>query len=99
MCLSFLWQDDEVVLQCVATIQKEHRKFCLAAEGLGNRVCYLESTSDAKVRVANSFVWHCRYDEETAKQCQFGIKTDSQAYQHSILMKFKLKQHSGDVCS
>uniref|UniRef100_A0A8C9XAP6 Ryanodine receptor 3 n=1 Tax=Sander lucioperca TaxID=283035 RepID=A0A8C9XAP6_SANLU len=40
--------DDEVVLQCVANIQKEHRKFCLAVEGLGNRVCYLESTSEAK---------------------------------------------------
>ncbi|XP_035535034.1 ryanodine receptor 3, partial [Morone saxatilis] len=45
---SLLWQDDEVVLQCVATVQKEHRKFCLAAEGLGNRLCYLESTSEAK---------------------------------------------------
>uniref|UniRef100_A0A3Q3WQW7 Uncharacterized protein n=2 Tax=Mola mola TaxID=94237 RepID=A0A3Q3WQW7_MOLML len=43
-------RDDEVVLQCVATIQKEHRKFCLAAEGLGNRLCYLEPTSEAKVR-------------------------------------------------
>uniref|UniRef100_A0A3B4TQV3 Ryanodine receptor 3 n=1 Tax=Seriola dumerili TaxID=41447 RepID=A0A3B4TQV3_SERDU len=41
-------RDDEVVLQSVATIQKEHRKFCLAAEGLGNRICYLESTSEAK---------------------------------------------------
>uniref|UniRef100_A0A3Q4GGY2 Ryanodine receptor 3 n=1 Tax=Neolamprologus brichardi TaxID=32507 RepID=A0A3Q4GGY2_NEOBR len=40
--------DDEVVLQSVATIQKEHRKFCLAVEGLGNRLCYLESTSEAK---------------------------------------------------
>uniref|UniRef100_W5N4D0 Ryanodine receptor 3 n=1 Tax=Lepisosteus oculatus TaxID=7918 RepID=W5N4D0_LEPOC len=40
--------DDEVVLQCVANIQKEHRKFCLAAEGLGNRLCYLEPTSEAK---------------------------------------------------
>lgn len=46
----FLWQDDEVVLQSVATFQKEHHKFCLAAEGLGNRICYLESTSEAKVR-------------------------------------------------
>lgn len=46
---SLSWQDDEVVLQCVATIQKEHRKFCLAAEGLGNRLCYLEPTSEAKV--------------------------------------------------
>uniref|UniRef100_A0AAQ4PWC9 Ryanodine receptor 3 n=1 Tax=Gasterosteus aculeatus aculeatus TaxID=481459 RepID=A0AAQ4PWC9_GASAC len=43
-----LRSDDEVVLQCVATIQKEHRKFCLAVEGLGNRVCYLEPTSEAK---------------------------------------------------
>uniref|UniRef100_A0A3Q2WQF0 Ryanodine receptor 3 n=1 Tax=Haplochromis burtoni TaxID=8153 RepID=A0A3Q2WQF0_HAPBU len=41
-------EDDEVVLQSVATIQKEHRKFCLAVEGLGNRLCYLESTSEAK---------------------------------------------------
>ncbi|XP_039637451.1 ryanodine receptor 3 isoform X7 [Perca fluviatilis] len=46
--IQFLRTDDEVVLQCVANIQKEHRKFCLAAEGLGNRVCYLESTSEAK---------------------------------------------------
>uniref|UniRef100_A0A3P8SE98 Ryanodine receptor 3 n=1 Tax=Amphiprion percula TaxID=161767 RepID=A0A3P8SE98_AMPPE len=41
-------RDDEVVLQSAATIQKEHRKFCLAAEGLGNRLGYLESTSEAK---------------------------------------------------
>uniref|UniRef100_A0A3P9JE81 Inositol 1,4,5-trisphosphate/ryanodine receptor domain-containing protein n=1 Tax=Oryzias latipes TaxID=8090 RepID=A0A3P9JE81_ORYLA len=40
--------DDEVVLQSAATIGKEHRKFCLAAEGLGNRLCYLEPTSEAK---------------------------------------------------
>uniref|UniRef100_A0A669DCL0 Ryanodine receptor 3 n=1 Tax=Oreochromis niloticus TaxID=8128 RepID=A0A669DCL0_ORENI len=46
--IQFLFWDDEVVLQSVATIQKEHRKFCLAAEGLGNRLCYLESTSEAK---------------------------------------------------
>ncbi|XP_078131521.1 ryanodine receptor 3 [Sander vitreus] len=46
--IQFLRTDDEVVLQCVANIQKEHRKFCLAVEGLGNRVCYLESTSEAK---------------------------------------------------
>lgn len=48
------WQDDEVVLQCVACIQKENRKFCLAAEGLGNRLCYLEPTSEAKVRPSHS---------------------------------------------
>ncbi|KAM3861482.1 ryanodine receptor 3 [Diretmus argenteus] len=46
--IQFLRTDDEVVLQCVATIQKENRKFCLSAEGLGNRLCYLESTSEAK---------------------------------------------------
>ncbi|KAK1893724.1 Ryanodine receptor 3, partial [Dissostichus eleginoides] len=45
--LAGVW-DDEVVLQCVACIQKENRKFCLAAEGLGNRLCYLEPTSEAK---------------------------------------------------
>lgn len=50
-------QDDEVVLQCVACIQKENRKLCLAAEGLGNRLCYLEPTSEAKVgaRVKEAF--------------------------------------------
>ncbi|KAK1793405.1 hypothetical protein P4O66_011783 [Electrophorus voltai] len=41
-------KDDEVVLQCVACIQKENRKFCLSAEGFGNRLCYLEPTSEAK---------------------------------------------------
>ncbi|KAM6965090.1 ryanodine receptor 3 [Aplochiton taeniatus] len=46
--IQFLRTDDEVVLQCVSTIQKENRKFCLAAEGLGNRVCFLEPTSEAK---------------------------------------------------
>ncbi|XP_033847359.1 ryanodine receptor 3 [Periophthalmus magnuspinnatus] len=46
--IQFLRTDDEVVLQSVAVIEKEHRKFCLAAEGLGNRLCYLESTSEAK---------------------------------------------------
>lgn len=50
------WQDDEVVLQSVAIIQKEHHKFCLAAEGLGNRLCYLEPTSEAKVRMEYSFI-------------------------------------------
>ncbi|XP_020570403.2 ryanodine receptor 3 isoform X4 [Oryzias latipes] len=46
--IQFLRTDDEVVLQSAATIGKEHRKFCLAAEGLGNRLCYLEPTSEAK---------------------------------------------------
>ncbi|XP_061097426.1 ryanodine receptor 3-like isoform X2 [Conger conger] len=46
--IQFLRTDDEVVLQCVASIQKEHRKFCLSAEGLGDRLCFLEPTSEAK---------------------------------------------------
>eukprot|EP00064_Thunnus_orientalis_P011413 superscaffoldBa00001648_g11444 len=41
-------QDDEVVLQCSATIQKEQQKLCLAAEGFGNRLCFLESISNSK---------------------------------------------------
>ncbi|XP_071437176.1 ryanodine receptor 2 [Pithys albifrons albifrons] len=41
-------QDDEVVLQCTATIHKEQQKLCLAAEGFGNRLCFLESTSNSK---------------------------------------------------
>lgn len=42
-------QDDEVVLQCTATVHKEQQKLCLAAEGFGNRLCFLESTSNSKV--------------------------------------------------
>uniref|UniRef100_A0A670IB03 Ryanodine receptor 2 n=1 Tax=Podarcis muralis TaxID=64176 RepID=A0A670IB03_PODMU len=41
--------DDEVVLQCTATAHKEQQKLCLAAEGFGNRLCFLESTSNSKV--------------------------------------------------
>ncbi|KAG7226578.1 hypothetical protein INR49_003735 [Caranx melampygus] len=43
-----VWQDDEVVLQCSATIHKEQQKLCLAAEGFGNRLCFLESISNSK---------------------------------------------------
>ncbi|KAF4800675.1 ryanodine receptor 2 [Turdus rufiventris] len=45
---SFLAADDEVVLQCTATVHKEQQKLCLAAEGFGNRLCFLESTSNSK---------------------------------------------------
>uniref|UniRef100_A0A670J4K8 Ryanodine receptor 1 n=1 Tax=Podarcis muralis TaxID=64176 RepID=A0A670J4K8_PODMU len=45
-CSSFLPQDDEVVLQCSATILKEQLKLCLSAEGFGNRLCFLEPTSN-----------------------------------------------------
>uniref|UniRef100_A0A3Q2DZ09 MIR domain-containing protein n=1 Tax=Cyprinodon variegatus TaxID=28743 RepID=A0A3Q2DZ09_CYPVA len=44
----FFRTDDEVVLQCSATIQKEQQKLCLAAEGFGNRLCFLESISNSK---------------------------------------------------
>ncbi|XP_043914983.1 ryanodine receptor 2 [Protopterus annectens] len=46
--IQFLRTDDEVVLQCTATVQKEQQKLCLAAEGFGNRLCFLESTSNSK---------------------------------------------------
>ena len=42
-------QDDEVVLQCTTTLLKEQLKLCLAAEGFGNRLCFLEPTSNAQV--------------------------------------------------
>uniref|UniRef100_H2MVY7 Ryanodine receptor 2b (cardiac) n=1 Tax=Oryzias latipes TaxID=8090 RepID=H2MVY7_ORYLA len=41
-------EDDEVVLQCSATVHKEQQKLCLAAEGFGNRLCFLESISNSK---------------------------------------------------
>uniref|UniRef100_A0A8C3L4W0 Ryanodine receptor 2 n=1 Tax=Chrysolophus pictus TaxID=9089 RepID=A0A8C3L4W0_CHRPC len=44
----FFSKDDEVVLQCTATVHKEQQKLCLAAEGFGNRLCFLESTSNSK---------------------------------------------------
>uniref|UniRef100_A0A3B4AUV7 Inositol 1,4,5-trisphosphate/ryanodine receptor domain-containing protein n=1 Tax=Periophthalmus magnuspinnatus TaxID=409849 RepID=A0A3B4AUV7_9GOBI len=43
-----LANDDEVVLQCSATLHKEQQKLCLAAEGFGNRLCFLESISNSK---------------------------------------------------
>nr|XP_042717007.1 LOW QUALITY PROTEIN: ryanodine receptor 1 [Chrysemys picta bellii] len=46
--VQFLRTEDEVVLQCSATILKEQLKLCLAAEGFGNRLCFLESTSNAQ---------------------------------------------------
>lgn len=38
-----------MVLQCNATVLKEQLKLCLAAEGFGNRLCFLEPTSNAQV--------------------------------------------------
>ncbi|XP_021095478.1 ryanodine receptor 1 isoform X2 [Heterocephalus glaber] len=46
--VQFLRTDDEVILQCSATVLKEQLKLCLAAEGFGNRLCFLEPTSNAQ---------------------------------------------------
>lgn len=43
-----------MVLQCTATVHKEQQKLCLAAEGFGNRLCFLESTSNSKVLLLTS---------------------------------------------
>lgn len=51
VCLTVFWvQDDQVVLQCTASILKEQIKLCLSCEGFGNRLCFLETTSNAQVR-------------------------------------------------
>lgn len=42
-------QEDQVVLQCTATVLKEQIKLCLSCEGFGNRLCFLETTSNAQV--------------------------------------------------
>lgn len=47
----FWEQDDQVVLQCTASVLKEQQiKLCLSCEGFGNRLCFLETTSNAQVR-------------------------------------------------
>ncbi|XP_057252597.1 ryanodine receptor 1-like, partial [Pezoporus wallicus] len=40
--------EDEVVLQCSASLRNQPLKLCLAAEGFGNRLCGLEPTSNAQ---------------------------------------------------
>ncbi|XP_063061461.1 ryanodine receptor 1b isoform X2 [Engraulis encrasicolus] len=44
----FVRTGDLVVLQCSATVAKEQIKLCLSCEGFGNRLCFLETTSNAK---------------------------------------------------
>ncbi|XP_019717005.1 ryanodine receptor 1b isoform X5 [Hippocampus comes] len=47
--IQFLRTDDQVVLQCTASILKEQQiKLCLSCEGFGNRLCFLETTSNAQ---------------------------------------------------
>ncbi|KAG9351876.1 hypothetical protein JZ751_023127 [Albula glossodonta] len=41
-------EEDQVVLQCTASILKEQIKLCLSCEGFGNRLCFLETTSNAQ---------------------------------------------------
>lgn len=43
-----------MVLQCTATILKEQIKLCLSCEGFGNRLCFLETTSNAQVCLSHS---------------------------------------------
>ncbi|XP_039633923.1 ryanodine receptor 1-like [Perca fluviatilis] len=47
--IQFLRTDDQVVLQCTASILKEQIKLCLSCEGFGNRLCFLETTSNAQI--------------------------------------------------
>ncbi|XP_031141122.1 ryanodine receptor 1b isoform X1 [Sander lucioperca] len=47
--IQFLRTDDQVCLQCTASVLKEQQiKLCLCCEGFGNRLCYLETTSNAQ---------------------------------------------------
>ncbi|XP_046891412.1 ryanodine receptor 1b isoform X3 [Hypomesus transpacificus] len=46
--IQFLRTDDQIVLQCTATVLKEQIKLCLSCEGFGNRLCFLETTSNAQ---------------------------------------------------
>uniref|UniRef100_A0AAR2LQ41 Ryanodine receptor 1 n=1 Tax=Pygocentrus nattereri TaxID=42514 RepID=A0AAR2LQ41_PYGNA len=46
--IQFLRTDDTIVLQCTATVLKEQIKLCLSCEGFGNRLCFLETTSNAQ---------------------------------------------------
>ncbi|XP_056911321.1 ryanodine receptor 1-like isoform X1 [Takifugu flavidus] len=46
--IQFLRTGDHVVLQCTASILKEQIKVCLSCEGFGNRLCFLETTSNAQ---------------------------------------------------
>uniref|UniRef100_A0AAR2J2D8 Ryanodine receptor 1 n=1 Tax=Pygocentrus nattereri TaxID=42514 RepID=A0AAR2J2D8_PYGNA len=46
--LRFSNHDDTIVLQCTATVLKEQIKLCLSCEGFGNRLCFLETTSNAQ---------------------------------------------------
>ncbi|XP_031434602.1 ryanodine receptor 2 isoform X2 [Clupea harengus] len=46
--IQFLRTNDELVLRCSLAAQQRQQKFCLAAEGFGCRLCFLETTSNSK---------------------------------------------------
>ncbi|XP_010766590.1 ryanodine receptor 1-like, partial [Notothenia coriiceps] len=47
--IQFLRTEDQVVLQCTASVMKDQQvKLCLSCEGFGNRLCFLETTSNAQ---------------------------------------------------
>ncbi|TKS86518.1 Ryanodine receptor 2 [Collichthys lucidus] len=92
--IQFLRTDDEVVLQCVACIQKENRKFCLAAEGLGNRLCYLEPTSEAKSECWKDDPVSCSLMDTGARNTISCGKSDCM----SSLTRWGGKPYPGDVC-
>lgn len=50
-------QDDMVGLQCTATGER----VCLAAEGFGNRHCYLENIADKVLIIVIFNLWLCFY--------------------------------------
>ncbi|KAJ3606334.1 hypothetical protein NHX12_025855, partial [Muraenolepis orangiensis] len=66
---------------------KENRKFCLFAEGLGNSLCYLEPTSEAKslsVRALQEMLANTGKDSEGAAQ---GGGHRTLLYGHAILLR------------
>ncbi|XP_041921605.1 ryanodine receptor 2 isoform X1 [Alosa sapidissima] len=46
--IQFLRTNDELALRCSLSAQQRQQKFCLAAEGFGCRLCFLETTSNSK---------------------------------------------------
>ncbi|KAG5194593.1 hypothetical protein JEQ12_012869 [Ovis aries] len=85
--------DDEVVLQCTATIHKEQQKLCLAAEGFGNRLCFLESTSNSKgiSKHVNNFRTNKGSEEEQSD------KVESAEHRPMILYSLGLRPTSNQL--
>uniref|UniRef100_A0A8D2QHR4 Ryanodine receptor 2 n=1 Tax=Zonotrichia albicollis TaxID=44394 RepID=A0A8D2QHR4_ZONAL len=89
-CDKLQHSDDEVVLQCTATVHKEQQKLCLAAEGFGNRLCFLESTSNSKNVPPDLSI--CTFEmlantEEKAEGSAQGGGHRTLLYGHAILLR------------